>query len=112
MTPGHQRLTYLEIEPSQAHPISTFDLDIVYRRTDDNNTRLAAALQRLNALYKDPAGRRIVPNAEKLATINFHLLRTDLGNVDVLVRVGKRPAKLWRQYIPMEKGPGRGPGPS
>lgn len=70
-------------------PISTFDLDVVYHRTDENNERLAAALAELNAIYKDLAGRRIVPDTTKLATVNFHLLRTDLGPLDVLIRVGK-----------------------
>ncbi len=70
-------------------PISTFDVDVVYHRTDDNNARLAAALRELNALYKDPAGRRIVPDVEKLATINRHLLITDLGPLDVLVGIGR-----------------------
>ncbi len=57
--------------------------------TDDNNACLAAALRELNALYKDPAGRRIVPDVAKLATINRHLLRTELGPLDVLIQVGK-----------------------
>ena len=69
-------------------PISTFDLDIVFRRRAANNNRLAAALRRLNARYKDPAGRHIVPDAAKLATININLLETDLGQLDVLSRVG------------------------
>lgn len=70
-------------------PISTFDLDIVYRRAADNNERLAEVLGELNALYKDPAGRRIAPDTTKLATINIHLLRTDLGALDVLSRIGE-----------------------
>jgi hypothetical protein len=70
-------------------PISTFDVDVVYHRTEGNNARLAAALVELNAIYKDPAGRRIVPDTEKLATFKLHLLRTDLGPLDVLIRVGK-----------------------
>ncbi len=69
-------------------PIATFDVGVVYHRTDGNNARLAAALRDLNALYKDPAGRRIVPDLTRLATINTHLLRTDLGPLDVLRRIG------------------------
>lgn len=71
-------------------PVSTFDLDVVYRRSRTNNSRLATALSELNALYKDPAGRRIVPDVEKLDSINLHLLRTDLGPLDVLRHVGNR----------------------
>lgn len=69
-------------------PIVTLDLDIVYDPSAENNTRLAAALEELNALYKDPAGRRIVPNVAKLATIRTHLLLTDLGGLDVLRAIG------------------------
>lgn len=69
-------------------PIVTLDLDIVYEPSAQNNSRLAAALEELKALYKDPAGRRIVPNVEKLATIRTHLLLTDLGGLDVLRTIG------------------------
>ena len=68
-------------------PISTFDLDVVYRRSAGNNARLANALRLINARYKDPAGRHIVPDEMKLATININLLETDLGDLDVLVRI-------------------------
>jgi len=68
-------------------PISTFDLDIVFRRSPENNLRLAAALREVNALYRDPAGRHIVPDAAKLDTIKVNLLATDLGDLDVLERI-------------------------
>ncbi len=45
---------------------------------------IVAALKEINALYDDPAGRRIVPDAAKLATIKVHLLLTDLGGLDIL----------------------------
>ncbi len=66
-------------------PVSTFDLDVVYRRSDENNARLAAALHEINARYKDLAGRYIVPDEGKLATIDVNLLKTDLGDLDVLM---------------------------
>ena len=69
-------------------PIVTLDLDIVYDPAPENNSRLAAALTELKALYKDPAGRRIVPDVAKLATIKTHLLLTDLGGLDVLRAIG------------------------
>ncbi len=65
-------------------PISTFDLDVVYRRSATNNARLATALRQVNARYKDLAGRHIVPDATKLATVDVNLLVTDLGDLDVL----------------------------
>lgn len=69
-------------------PIATFDLDVVYRSTADNNSRLATALVELKALYKDPAGRRITPDELKLETLKRHLLRTKLGPLDVLKGIG------------------------
>ena len=51
--------------------------------------RLLAALQEVKARYRDPAGRHIEPDAARLATLQMHLLVTDLGPLDVLVRIGK-----------------------
>src|ERR1700688_1808688 len=69
----------------QGVPISTLDTDIVYRRTADNVERLVAALRELEAIYRDPAGRRIEPDATRLAAAGgHHLLETRLGPLDVL----------------------------
>jgi hypothetical protein len=38
--------------------------------------------------YLDPAGRHIVPDAEKLATFKTHLLVTSLGALDVMEMIG------------------------
>ena len=70
-------------------PIVTLDLDIVYHPADQNISRLAAALKEINAVYNDPAGRTIVPDITKLATINVHLLVTDLGGLDILRSIAK-----------------------
>lgn len=69
-------------------PILTLDLDVLYEKTPENLSRLLAALQELNALYRDPAGRRIEPDRMKLETLRMHLLRTDLGALDVLGAIG------------------------
>ncbi len=70
-------------------PISTFDLDIVHPRTPENNERLLAALRELNARYKDPAGRVLLPDSSRLETLKTHLLSTDLGPLDVLTIIGE-----------------------
>lgn len=70
-------------------PISTLDLDIVHPRALANNQRLLAALRELNARYKDPAGRLLLPDSSRLETLKTHLLLTDLGPLDVLTKVGK-----------------------
>lgn len=71
-------------------PVSTFDLDILYRRTPENVERLVGALRKMTAVYRDPAGRRIEPNAETLASFRMNLLRTRHGDVDVMAEIGDR----------------------
>ncbi len=65
-------------------PISTFDLDIVYDRSDENVEPLGEALRELGAIYRDPAGRRIEPDVPRLATMKRHLLHTKYRPLDVL----------------------------
>jgi hypothetical protein len=69
-------------------PILTFDLDVLYDKSPENLARLLAALRELKARYRDPAGRHIEPDAEKLATLRLHLLLTELGPLDVLGSIG------------------------
>ena len=70
-------------------PLSTFDLDIVPRWSGENLDRLAVALESLEALYGDPAGREIKPTRERLASPGHHLLDTRLGPLDVLGTIGR-----------------------
>ncbi len=69
-------------------PIVTFDLDVLFDKSPENLSRLLAALREINARYRDPAGRHIEPDLEKLATMRLHLLVTDLGPLDVLGSIG------------------------
>ncbi len=69
-------------------PISTFDVDVVFERSEENLARLRAALEDLQAIYRDLAGRRIEPDLGKLKTLRQHLLFTRLGDLDVLTTVG------------------------
>jgi hypothetical protein len=69
-------------------PIVTFDLDVLYDRTSENVGRLLAALRELKARYRDPAGRQIEVDAEKLQTFRVNLLLTELGPLDVLGAIG------------------------
>ena len=70
-------------------PVSTFDLDVLYSSVEENLPRLADALDRLDALYRDPAGRRIRPDVERLASGGHHLLMTSAGPLDVLGNLGE-----------------------
>jgi hypothetical protein len=68
-------------------PVSTFDLDILVPR-EGSGQHLLAALTELKARYVDPAGRQIVPDADKVATLKLHQLVTDLGPLDVMTSIG------------------------
>jgi len=70
-------------------PVSTRDLDLVYDTSPENLDRLVAALAKLRARYKDPAGRHILPDADKLAAFKVNLLTTDRGDLDLLRSIGK-----------------------
>lgn len=70
-------------------PITTLDLDVVYDRRPENLECLATALRSLDARYRDPAGREIRPDPERLRTLRMSLLETDLGPLDVIAEVGE-----------------------
>lgn len=70
-------------------PILTLDLDIVHRQTPENIERLLRALEEIHARYRDPAGRLILPDLNRLSTNRFNLFLTDLGALDVLGGLGE-----------------------
>lgn len=69
-------------------PVSTFDLDVVYRRNAENVARLCSVLETLEARYRDPAGRDISPDADRFLGGGHHQLLTILGPVDLLAAIG------------------------
>lgn len=69
-------------------PILTLDLDILFEQDPANLGRLLRALRELHARYRNPAGRHIEPDPEKLETLKMHLLLTDLGALDLLGEIG------------------------
>lgn len=68
----------------QGAPITTQDVDIVHARTEANVARLLSALERLDTLILDPAGRSLPPRREALLGPGQSLLVTRLGRLDVL----------------------------
>lgn len=71
----------------QGAPVLTVDLDLVFDRDPENVRRLVGALRELEAVYRDPAGRRIEPDENKLGSSTgggHHLFRTSAGDLDVL----------------------------
>lgn len=85
-------------------PITTLDLDVVVDRKPQNLRRLLTALQSIHARYRDPSGRHIEPNLDRLSTFRLNLLLTDLGPLDVLIQIGEGvtyadllPFAQWKQ---------------
>lgn len=69
-------------------PVTTLDLDVVYRRTPENLDRLEALLRQLDAEVRDPAGRRLRPARSHLEAGGVLLLNTKLGPFDPMARLG------------------------
>ncbi len=69
-------------------PVSTFDLDVVHSRREDNVARLLAALEELEAYYRIQPERRLKPNASHLASAGHQLLATRFGPLDLLGEIG------------------------
>jgi len=69
-------------------PIMTTDLDVVFERSEANLARLRAALEDLEAIYRDPAGRRIEPSLDRLRAMQLHQVSTRLGKLDLLTTIG------------------------
>jgi hypothetical protein len=69
-------------------PISTQDLDIVPRQTEDNLTRLAALLDELDARFRPVLdGRDLAPTAEHLRGTGQLNLATRVGPLDIRCRL-------------------------
>jgi hypothetical protein len=64
-------------------PVTTFDLDIVHRRTRDNVERLLEALRILEAVYRHDS-RGLAPKESHLSGPGHQLLVTRLGDLDCL----------------------------
>jgi len=65
-------------------PVDTFDLDIVHSRQPANLDRLVAALEEMDAHYREIPHRKIRPTRNRLASTGHSLLRTQFGSLDVL----------------------------
>jgi hypothetical protein len=68
----------------QGAPLTTFDLDVVHARTQENVGRLLAALQELDAWYREHPTRRLRPDSTYLLSPGHQLLMTSHGPLDLL----------------------------
>lgn len=89
-------------------PVNTQDLDIVHARTENNYSRILAALQDLQAYYRGRGGQRLFPRTEWLAADGPHLLTTRLGLLDLLGTVvgnrGYEELLPHTELIPIREG--------
>ena len=68
----------------QGAPITTFDVDIVHRRTEENVDHLLAFLAGVAARYRDRPGPALPPSRSALLGPEHSLFVTDLGPLDAL----------------------------
>jgi hypothetical protein len=72
----------------QGAPINTFDLDVVHSTDPANVSRVLAALEELDAIYRARPDLRLRPNASHLSSAGHQLLITRLGPLDLLGSIG------------------------
>lgn len=70
-------------------PVSTFDLDIVPDRSEENLVRLLHALLSIDAVHRDLAGRSIAPDVSRLRGPGHNLFMTCSGPLDVFGTIGR-----------------------
>lgn len=70
-------------------PVSTFDLDLVHSRSQENLHRLMTALEVLEACYRGREDQRLKPGIGHLSSSGHQLLLTNHGPLDLLGTIGK-----------------------
>ena len=68
----------------QGAPITTFDMDIVHRRTEENVDRLLVFLADAGARYRNRQGPPLPPSRGALLGPGHSLFMTNLGPLDAL----------------------------
>jgi hypothetical protein len=69
-------------------PATTFDIDVVHRRTPENVDRLLGVLLSIDAVHRGDS-RRLKPTRESLLGSGHQLLSTRLGDIDCLGQIHK-----------------------
>jgi len=73
----------------QGAPVTTFDLDIVHRQTDENIEKLMKFLRSIGAYQRRPDDKIIEPDERDLKGKGHVLLTTSFGPLDVLAAIEK-----------------------
>jgi len=74
---------------AQGVPVTTFDLDIVHRQTDENIKKLLKFLKSIDAYQRRPDNKVIEPDERDLKGKGHVLLMTRFGPLDVLTAIEK-----------------------
>ena len=74
---------------AQGAPVTTFDLDIVHRQTDENVEKLIKFLNSIGAYQRRPDDKVIEPDEGDLKGKGHVLLTTRFGPLDVLAAIEK-----------------------
>jgi hypothetical protein len=69
--------------------VTTFDVDVVHRRTPENVDRLLPVLDALDAIYRIQPERRLRPGRPALMSTGHQNLMTKYGPLDVLGSIGE-----------------------
>lgn len=69
---------------AQGAPVTTFDVDIVHERSEDNVDGLLGVLGNLHAYVREPTSRRLPPSRAGLIGPGHNLFVTDCGPLDCL----------------------------
>ena len=69
-------------------PVTTFDLDLVHSRSQENLGRLMSALEKLDAYYRGRGDQRLTPGLSHLSSPGHQLLMTKAGPLDLLGTIG------------------------
>jgi hypothetical protein len=90
----------------QGAPLTTFDVDVVHRRTEANVDRLLAFLTSIGARYRNRPGPPLPPNRSALLGPGHSLFMTDLGPLDALgaIEGGADYDQLLPESLPVPLG--------
>ncbi|RJP77341.1 MAG: hypothetical protein C4522_15745 [Desulfobacteraceae bacterium] len=86
----------------QGAPVTTMDVDIVHNRSSENISRLFQFLKSINAIYRRPDDKIIVPKEEDFS--GHALFSTRLGPLDVLafIEEGKNYEDLLQNTVEID----------
>lgn len=78
-------------------PITTFDLDLLHRRSVANIDRILAFLMELDAFHREPGNCRIPPQRQALEGSGPSLFATKFGSLDF---IGELSGRGFEQLLP------------